>query len=50
MAINGRGGNFQTFSKLGGGGANKLKWAGKIENLVMNPPTIERGEYVFWPV
>ena len=36
-------GNFQNFIKLGGG-ANKLKWAEKIENSVIDPPpTIREG-------
>ena len=34
-------GNFQNFTKLGG--ANKLKWEEKIENSVMDPPTIRGG-------
>ena len=33
-----RGGNFPNFSKLCG--ANKLKLAEKIENSVIDPPTI----------
>ena len=38
----GGGGSFQNFSKLGG--ANKLKWTEKIENLVIDPPpTIREG-------
>ena len=38
----GGGGNFQNFNKLGG--ANKLKWAEKIENSVIDPPYNQRGE------
>ena len=26
-----------------GGGANRLKWTEKIENLVIDPPTIRKG-------
>ena len=40
----GGGGNFRNFGKLGGG-ANKLKWTEKIENLVIDPPLqLERGD------
>ena len=33
--------NFQNFSKLGG--AIRLKWVKKIENSVIDPPTIRDG-------
>ena len=37
-------GNFQNLSKLGRGGANKLKWVKKIENSVIDlPSTIRDG-------
>ena len=35
-------GHFQNFSKLGG--ANTSKWTGKIENSVIDPLQLERGE------
>ena len=37
----GEGGNFQNESKLRG--ANKLIWEEKIDNSVMDPPTIREG-------
>ena len=38
----GGGGNFPNFSKFGG--ADKLKWAEKIENSVIDPLPLQRGE------
>ena len=37
-------GNFKNFIKMGG--ANKLKWGGGIENSVIDPLQLERGEYI----
>ena len=41
-------GNFQNFSKLGGGlgVTNKLKWAEKIENSLIDPLTIREGRVI----
>ena len=37
-------GIFQNFIELGDG--NKLKWAEKIENSIIDPPTIREGRVV----
>ena len=41
----GGGGNLKILVNCGG--ANRLKWAQKIENSVIDPPTIREGESVY---
>ena len=41
-------GGDENFTKMGVRvGANKLKWREKIENSVIDPLQLERGEYMF---